>query len=52
MLRHGLIEEQTHEELAAVLGINVRRSKYLKLKLLARAALDPSLQALAAEVLR
>jgi RNA polymerase sigma-70 factor (ECF subfamily) len=52
VLRHGLIEEQTHEELAAVLGVNVRRSKYLKLKLLQRAASDPLLQALAAEVLR
>ena len=52
VLRHGLIEEQTHEELAAVLGVNVRRSKYLKLKLLQRAAADPALQALASEVLR
>ena len=52
VLKHGLIEEQTHEELAAVLGVNVRRSKYLKLKLLQRAASDPALQALAAEVLR
>lgn len=52
VLRHGLIEEQTHDELAAALGVNVRRSKYLKLKLLQRAAADASLQALAAEVLR
>lgn len=52
VLRHGLVEEQTHEELAAALGVNVRRSKYLKLKLLQRAAADPLLQALAAEVLR
>ena len=52
VLRLGLIEEQTHEELAAALGVNVRRSKYLKLKLLQRAASDPALQALAAEVLR
>ncbi len=52
VLRHGLIEEQTHEELATALGVNVRRSKYLKLKLLQKAASDPALQALAAEVLR
>ena len=52
VLRHGLIEEQTHEQLAAALGTNVRRSKYLKLKLLQRAASDPALKALAAEVLR
>ena len=52
VLRHGLIEEQTHDELAAVLGVNVRRSKYLKLKLLQRAAADPELKALAAEVLQ
>ena len=52
VLRHGLIEEQSHEELAAVLGVNVRRSKYLKLKLLQRAATDVALRALADEVLR
>ena len=52
VLKHGLIEEQTHEELATVLGVNVRRSKYLKLKLLQRAAADPALRALAAELLR
>lgn len=51
VLKHGLVEEQTHEELAAVLNVNVRRSKYLKLKLLQRAAADPTLKALAAEVL-
>lgn len=52
VLRHGLIDEQTHDELATVLGVNVRRSKYLKLKLLQRAASDPALQAIADEVLR
>jgi RNA polymerase sigma factor (sigma-70 family) len=52
VLRHGLVEEQSHEELAAVLGVNVRRSKYLKLKLLQRAAADEGLKALVDEVLR
>ena len=52
VLRHGLMEEQTHEELATVLGVNVRRSKYLKLKLLQRAASDEGLKALAVEVLK
>lgn len=51
VLKHGLIEEQTHDELAAALGVNVRRSKYLKLKLLQRAAADPGLKALAEELL-
>ncbi len=51
VLRHGLIEESSLEELAKALGVNVRRSKYLKLKLLQRAAADPALKALAAEVM-
>lgn len=52
VLRHGLVEEQSHQELAAALGVNVRRCKYLKLKLLQRAASDPALRTLAEEVLR
>ncbi len=47
-----LIEEQTHEELAASLKISVRRSKYLKKKLLERAVADPALRSLADEVMR
>ena len=52
VLRQGLIEEQSHEELAKALGVTVRRAKYLKLKLLQRASEDPVLRALADEVLR
>ncbi len=51
VLRHGLLEESSIHELAKALGVNVRRSKYLKLKLLQRAAADPALKALAAEVM-
>lgn len=42
-----LVEERSHEELAQLLGATVRQSKYLKKKLLERAAADPALKALA-----
>jgi RNA polymerase sigma-70 factor, ECF subfamily len=51
VLREGLVEELTHEELAARLDVNVRRSKYLKKKLLERAWADPHLGSLARELL-
>jgi RNA polymerase sigma-70 factor (ECF subfamily) len=51
VLRQGLVEGQSHEQLAASLGVTVRQSKYLRLKLLQRASLDPGLKMLAAEVL-
>lgn len=52
VLRQSLVDGQTHEQLAAALGVTVRQSKYLKLKLLQRAAADPVLRQLAEEVLR
>ena len=51
VLRQGLVDGQTHEQLAATLGVTVRQSKYLRLKLLQRASIDPVLKMLAAEVL-
>jgi RNA polymerase sigma-70 factor, ECF subfamily len=51
VLQHGLVDELSHEALAAKLGVNVRRSKYLKKKLLERAAADPTLAAVARDVL-
>ncbi|MBX7098818.1 MAG: RNA polymerase sigma factor [Myxococcaceae bacterium] len=49
VLKGALVEGQTHEELARALATSVRRSKYLKLKLLEKAARDPELLALARE---
>ncbi len=51
VLRQSLVEGQSNEQLAAALGVTVRQSKYLKLKLLQRASADPVLRQLAAEVL-
>ncbi len=50
VLEHGLIEEQSHESLAQKLGVNVRRSKYLKKKLIARVANDATFASLAQEL--
>ena len=50
VLRLSLVEERSHEEVASTLGISVRRCKYLRMKLLARAAGDPELRAALAEV--
>ncbi len=46
----SLIEEQTHDHVAATVGISARRCKYLRMKLLARAAGDPELRAALREV--
>ena len=50
VLRLSLLEERPHSEVARVLGITVRRCKYLRMKLIARAAADPELRAALAEV--
>ena len=50
VLRLSLIEERPHEEVASALGISARRCKYLRMKLLARAADDPELRAVLGEV--
>jgi len=47
VLRAALVDGQTHEEVALAMQTTVRRSKYLKQKLLERAAQDPELRALA-----
>ncbi|MBI3184913.1 MAG: sigma-70 family RNA polymerase sigma factor [Myxococcales bacterium] len=46
----SLVEERSHEEVALALGISVRRSKYLRRKVLARAAADPSIRQALAEL--
>lgn len=51
VFEHGLLEERSHEELARQLGVNVRRSKYLKKKLLERLASHSLLGQLAKEYL-
>jgi RNA polymerase sigma-70 factor (ECF subfamily) len=45
------VEEKSHEEVARLIGISPRRCKYLRMKLLARAAEDPRLRAVLEEVL-
>jgi RNA polymerase sigma factor (sigma-70 family) len=50
VLRLSLIEERPHEEVAQALGMSPRRCKYLRMKLLARAAVTPALRAVLAEV--
>ena len=40
------VQERPHEEVASLLGISSRRSKYLKKKLLLRLERDPELRAL------
>ncbi len=47
----SLVEEQSHEQVAATVGISARRCKYLRMKLLARAAADPELRAALREVI-
>lgn len=51
VLQQSLIEERPHEEVARVLGVNLRRSKYLKKKLLEHLAADSMLGRLAKELL-
>jgi RNA polymerase sigma-70 factor (ECF subfamily) len=50
VLRLSLVEERPHDEVARALGITPRRCKYLRMKLLARAAEDPALRAALGEV--
>jgi RNA polymerase sigma factor (sigma-70 family) len=50
VLRLSLVEERPHDEVASALGISARRCKYLRMKLLARAATDPELRAALGEV--
>ena len=51
VLQQSLIEERPHEEVARNLGVNLRRSKYLKRKLLEHLAGDSMLGRLARELL-
>jgi RNA polymerase sigma factor (sigma-70 family) len=50
VLKLSLLEERSHEEVAAAAGTSVRRCKYLRKKLLARAVADPQLRAVMDEV--
>ena len=50
VFRLSLIEERPHEEVARAAGITVRRCKYLRMKLLLRAAADGELRRALAEV--
>jgi RNA polymerase sigma factor (sigma-70 family) len=51
VFRLSLIEERGHEEAAAAAGITVRRCKYLRMKLLLRAAADATLRQALREVI-
>jgi RNA polymerase sigma factor (sigma-70 family) len=50
VFRLSLVEERTHVEAARAAGISARRCKYLRMKLLLRAAADPALRAALGEV--
>lgn len=50
VFRLALLEELPHDEVARQLGISPRRAKYLKLKLLERAAASPALRAVLEEL--
>ena len=50
VFRLSLLEERSHEEVAAAAGISARRCKYLRHKLLARAAAHPELREALGEV--
>lgn len=52
VLKLSLLEERPHDDVARTLGITVRRCKYLRMKLLARAAADEGLRAALEEVAR
>jgi RNA polymerase sigma-70 factor (ECF subfamily) len=52
VLRLAILEERPLEEVARAVGATVRRCKYLRLKLLARAAADADLRAALGEVER
>jgi len=51
VFRLSLLEERGHDDVAAALRISARRCKYLRMKLLARMAAHPQLQAALREVL-
>jgi RNA polymerase sigma-70 factor (ECF subfamily) len=51
VFRLSLVEERTHEEAARAAGISARRCKYLRMKLLLRAAADPALHRALREVI-
>ncbi len=48
--RHSLLEDRSHDEVAAMIGISPRRCKYLRKKLLERAAADTGLGGALAEI--
>jgi RNA polymerase sigma factor (sigma-70 family) len=50
VFRLSLVEERSHDEVARAAGISARRCKYLRMKLLVRAAADPALRTALAEV--
>ncbi|HXI57692.1 MAG TPA: hypothetical protein VNO55_16620, partial [Polyangia bacterium] len=50
VFRLSLVEERSHDEAARTAGISARRCKYLRMKLLVRAAADPVLRQVLAEV--
>lgn len=50
VFQHSLLEDRAHDEVAGMIGISARRCKYLRKKLLARAAADPGLAAVLAEL--
>jgi len=50
VFRLSLVEERSHDEVARAADISARRCKYLRMKLLVRAAADPALRAALAEV--
>jgi RNA polymerase sigma factor (sigma-70 family) len=50
VFRLSLVEERTLDETARVTGMSARRCKYLRKKLLVRAAADPALRAALGEV--
>lgn len=51
VFRLSLVEERSHDEVARSVGISVRRCKYLRMKLLVRAAGDPAMRQALREVL-
>jgi RNA polymerase sigma-70 factor (ECF subfamily) len=50
VFQQSLLEDRPHHEVARMIGISVRRCKYLRKKLLARAAADERLAAVLVEV--
>ncbi|MEA2700652.1 MAG: hypothetical protein QOI66_4923 [Myxococcales bacterium] len=50
VFRLSLVEERSHDEVAKTAGISARRCKYLRMKLLVRAAADPVLRQVLGEV--